>query len=71
MEPTEATVFVRDRGPGFDPAAVPEDRMGVRQSIRAGWSATGRAAVVRTAPGEGTEVSLTMPAAAGNTAGRP
>ena len=26
-------VFVRDRGPGFDPAAVPEDRRGVRESI--------------------------------------
>ena len=26
-------VFVRDRGPGFDPAAVPADRRGVRESI--------------------------------------
>ena len=26
-------VFVRDRGPGFDPDAVPEDRRGVRESI--------------------------------------
>ena len=26
-------VFVRDRGPGFDPAAVPGDRRGVRESI--------------------------------------
>ena len=26
-------VFVRDRGPGFDPDAVPEDRRGLRESI--------------------------------------
>ena len=26
-------VFVRDRGPGFDPDAVPPDRRGVRESI--------------------------------------
>ena len=26
-------VFVRDRGPGFDPDAVPADRRGVRESI--------------------------------------
>src|SRR3712207_1726624 len=27
------SVFVRDRGPGFDPRAVPDDRRGVRDSI--------------------------------------
>jgi hypothetical protein len=26
-------VFVRDRGAGFDPAAIPGDRRGVRDSI--------------------------------------
>src|ERR687895_669990 len=26
-------VYVRDRGPGFDPAALPSDRRGVRESI--------------------------------------
>ena len=26
-------VFVRDRGPGFDPETVPDDRRGVRESI--------------------------------------
>ena len=30
---TAVEVFVRDRGPGFDPAAVPGDRRGVRESI--------------------------------------
>ena len=26
-------VFVRDRGPGFDPSTVPADRRGVRESV--------------------------------------
>src|SRR5919197_15433 len=30
----EIAVFVRDRGVGFDPEAVPEDRQGIRQSIK-------------------------------------
>ena len=33
-------VFVRDRGPGFDPAAIAEDRRGVRESIVGRMSAT-------------------------------
>ena len=28
---TTVEVFVRDRGPGFDPDAVPEDRLGLRE----------------------------------------
>ncbi|WP_395244401.1 PspC domain-containing protein [Agromyces sp. MMS24-K17] len=52
-------VYVRDRGPGFDPGAVPADRLGVRESIigrmrRAGGSATVRPG----AGGIGTEVHL-------------
>jgi signal transduction histidine kinase len=53
-------VFVRDRGRGFDPAAVAEDRHGVRSSIKDRMLRRGGSAVVRTAPGEGTEVRLTM-----------
>ena len=33
VEPEEVTVFVRDRGKGFDLDAVPADRMGIRESI--------------------------------------
>jgi len=51
-------VFVRDRGRGFDPAAVPEDRLGVRRSIEDRMRRHGGGAAVRTAPGEGTEVRL-------------
>jgi signal transduction histidine kinase len=55
-------VFVRDRGHGFDPAAVPEDRHGIAQSIRERIERHGGTAVIRSAPGQGTEVELTMPA---------
>lgn len=65
VEPTEVVVFVRDRGRGFDPAAVPADRKGLAESIRARIARRGGSATVRSAPGEGTEVSLTMPRAAG------
>nr|WP_314172207.1 PspC domain-containing protein [Streptomyces sp. DSM 40971] len=60
------TVFVsvRDRGPGFDPDAVPEDRMGVRESIIGRMARHGGTARLRSAPGEGTEVELEMERAA-------
>jgi signal transduction histidine kinase len=53
-------VFVRDRGRGFDEHAVAADRHGVRSSIKDRMRRHGGTAVVRTAPGEGTEVRLTM-----------
>ena len=61
VEPAEVSVFVRDRGKGFDPAAVPADRKGVAESIRARVARHGGKAAIRSTPGEGTEVSLTMP----------
>ncbi|MFE0422908.1 PspC domain-containing protein [Streptomyces sp. NPDC058953] len=53
-------VSVRDRGPGFDPDAVPADRMGVRESIVGRMQRNGGTARLTSAPGEGTEVELTM-----------
>jgi signal transduction histidine kinase/phage shock protein PspC (stress-responsive transcriptional regulator) len=53
-------VFVRDRGPGFDPDTVPEDRMGVRESIIGRMRRHGGNARVRPAPAGGTEVELEM-----------
>ena len=65
VEPAEVAVFVRDRGRGFDPDAVPGDRKGLAESIHARMARRGGSAVVRTAPGSGTEVSLRMPRVAG------
>jgi signal transduction histidine kinase len=53
-------VFVRDRGPGFDPAAVPDDRRGVRESIVGRMERHGGRAVVHSEPGAGTEVELVI-----------
>ena len=55
-----ASVFVRDRGPGFDVAAVPEDRRGVRESIIGRMERHGGSARVTSNPGGGTEVELTL-----------
>ncbi|MFI6099026.1 PspC domain-containing protein [Lentzea sp. NPDC051213] len=61
VEPEKVTVFVRDRGKGFDPDAVPEDRHGLAGSIRGRMDRHGGEVRLRTAPGEGTEVQLEMP----------
>jgi signal transduction histidine kinase len=64
VEPAQVTVFVRDRGRGFDPASVPADRKGLAESIHARMSRRGGVAGIRSGFGEGTEVSLTMPRSA-------
>jgi signal transduction histidine kinase len=53
-------VFVRDRGPGFDPAAVPADRRGVRESIVGRMERHGGRAAIHASPGGGTEVELVI-----------
>ena len=65
VEPGSVSVYVRDRGKGFDPAAVPGDRKGLAESIHARMTRRGGSATVRSTPGQGTEVSLTMPRRAG------
>lgn len=55
-----AEVFVRDRGVGFRPDAIPEDRRGVRDSIVGRVERHRGRACIRSAPGEGTEVELAM-----------
>ncbi len=52
--------FVRDHGPGFDLAEVPQDRLGVRESILGRMSRLGGSASVRRLE-HGTEVSLSLP----------
>jgi signal transduction histidine kinase len=54
-------VFVRDRGKGFDPEAVPADRRGLRDSVTGRLERVGGTALVRSEPGEGTEVELVLP----------
>jgi signal transduction histidine kinase len=53
-------VFVRDRGAGFDPAAVPPARRGVRESIVGRMRRAGGDATVRALPGGGTEVEIAI-----------
>jgi signal transduction histidine kinase len=57
----EIAIFVRDRGVGFDPAAVPEGRRGIRESIKGRLERAGGTAVVTSAPGAGSEVELRLP----------
>ncbi|HEX7083690.1 MAG TPA: PspC domain-containing protein [Gaiellaceae bacterium] len=55
------SVFVRDRGRGFDRAAVPPDRRGLAESIEARMARAGGSATIVTSPGAGAEVELTLP----------
>ncbi|MFD1149926.1 ATP-binding protein [Saccharothrix hoggarensis] len=61
VEPERVTVFVRDRGKGFDPKTVSEDRHGLADSIGGRMERHGGEARIRTRLGEGTEVQLMMP----------
>jgi len=54
-------VFVRDRGAGFDPEQVAEDRLGLRGSIVGRVERHGGTVDVRSAPGEGTEIRMRLP----------
>ena len=61
VEPGQVTVFVRDRGKGFDVATVAADRHGIAGSIVGRMQRHGGGAEVHSEPGEGSEVRLTMP----------
>jgi signal transduction histidine kinase len=63
VEPEQVSVFVRDRGVGFDPAAVDPERHGVRGSIVGRMRRHGGHAEIISSPGEGTEVRLRLPLA--------
>jgi signal transduction histidine kinase len=58
---TAVTVFVRDRGFGFDRGAVAADRRGIAESIEARMQRAGGSATILTAPGAGTEIELSLP----------
>jgi signal transduction histidine kinase len=61
VDPASISVFVRDRGTGFDRSAVAGDRRGISDSIEARLARTGGTATITSSPGEGTEVELTIP----------
>jgi len=61
VEPDEISVFVRDRGAGFDMSTIDDNRHGVKGSIVGRMQRHGGRADIRSEPGEGTEVRLHLP----------
>ena len=59
--PDTVEAYVRDQGAGFDPAAIPGDRFGVRESIIGRTRRAGGTAMVDVRPGRGTEIRLCLP----------
>jgi signal transduction histidine kinase len=59
--PDGLRVTVRDDGAGFDPGQVDPSRLGLRRSIIERIADCGGRAMVRSAPGQGTTVSLCWP----------
>ncbi len=55
------TIEVGDSGTGFEPSAVPDERLGVRRSIVERTAHAGGHAEVRAAPGRGTVIVLSWP----------
>jgi signal transduction histidine kinase len=55
------SIFVKDRGVGFDLDAVADDRQGVRGSIIGRIERHGGEVKVRSQVGSGTEVEIRMP----------
>jgi signal transduction histidine kinase len=60
--PGWAVVKITDRGRGFDPAAVPPSRRGIRESITGRMLAVGGRASIASRPGAGTTVTVSWPA---------
>jgi signal transduction histidine kinase len=57
-----AVVEITDRGRGFDPAATPPSRRGIRESITGRMLAAGGSAAIASSPGAGTTVTVSWPA---------
>jgi signal transduction histidine kinase/phage shock protein PspC (stress-responsive transcriptional regulator) len=68
VEPGAVVAYIRDRGKGFDPATVPEDRRGIAESITGRMERTGGSAHVTSASGDGTEIALRLPRTAASRA---
>jgi hypothetical protein len=59
--PDRVDAYVRDRGRGFSPQDVGNDRHGIAHSIRARIDRAGGTTVISSRPGDGTEVHLWIP----------
>lgn len=57
----EVEVFVRDRGVGFDPDQVDDDRQGITRSILARAERVGGTVSIVSTPGRGTNVRVMLP----------
>ena len=57
-----AVVEITDHGRGFDPAATPPSRRGIRESITGRLLAAGGRAAIASRPGAGTTVTVSWPA---------
>ncbi|MGO4615943.1 PspC domain-containing protein [Nocardia sp. 2YAB30] len=60
-EPHQVSIFVRDRGAGFDLTSVPQDRQGLARSVRGRIERRGGQVEILSTPGRGTEVRIIMP----------
>lgn len=60
-EAHQVSIFVRDRGAGFDVSKVADDRRGLAKSIRARIERRGGTAEIDSTIGRGTEVRIVMP----------
>jgi len=61
VEPAAVTAFVRDKGVGFNPAEIADDRRGIANSIRDRIERVGGTATLETSADAGTEWELVVP----------
>lgn len=61
VQPEQVLAFVRDRGGGFDPAAVERDRLGVRESIIGRIRRRGGHVTIHSNAQRGTEIEIQIP----------
>ncbi len=59
--PDSVTVVVSDEGSGFDPTTVPNDRLGLRNSVVERIAAAGGTAKIWSSPGSGTSIVMRIP----------
>jgi len=60
--PKDVTIIIADEGSGFIPESVPDDRLGVRNSIVNRITAVGGTVKIWSAPGAGTSIVMRVPA---------